>query len=315
MTSFRWALIAASMMSGPALAAAVTCTITPANSIITEGQTLQLGANCVGGALESIDWKMDYIGDGLAGVSVTGVVPLSGHASGQDVFFTTPVGLSSAGSGDFRFTVAGVSTGNTVTSTEAQVIVQPTSGIALAYDPTKPDPVAPIAGVCGTESGLSVLNMPTGTAQCSAGKSALAISVPSSFTWTCLGLNGGTEANCYALRGTMYTVTATDGGSAYGSVTPTSQSVSGGQSATVTVTANPGYFASVSGCGGSLSGTTFTTGSVNANCTVTASFSATPAVVNGACGTSNGWSVKSPTSSPPPPKRCIAGGFDQPSVR
>lgn len=268
----HWVGVALGLLSGPALAATINCTITPPNSIITEGQTLQLAAKCVGGDLDSIDWKMDYIGDGLPGVSVTGVVPLVGHASGQDVFYTTPVGLSSSGSGDFRFSVAGVSAGNTVTSTEAQVIVQPTSGTVLAYDPSKSNPVAPIAGACGTSSGLSVQNMPTGTAQCSAGKPSLAISGPSSFTWSCLGLNGGTEANCYALRGTMHTVTATAGTG--GSISPSgSQQINSNTTTSFTVTPSTGYnISSVTGCNGSLAGTTYATGAITGSCTVTANF-------------------------------------------
>ena len=266
--------IALGILGGSTHAATIECTITPANSIITEGQTLQLAANCVGGALESIDWRMNYIGDELDAVSVTGVVPLAGHATGQDVYYTTPVGLSSSGTGDFRFTVAGESTGNTVTSTEAQVIVQPTSGTTLAYNPANTsNPVAPIAGVCGTSSGFAVQNMPTGTEQCSAGKSALAISGPTSFTWSCLGLNGGTEANCYALRGNTYTVTAS--AATGGNISPSSQLVNSNTSTSFTVTPTFGYnIASVTGCSGSLSGSIYTTGAITSACSVAASFAA-----------------------------------------
>lgn len=300
--SKHWVAIALGLLSGPALAATITCTITPVNTIITEGQTLQLAANCENAVLTSINWSMNAIGDGLNAKSVTGNVTLSNHAAGEPILYTTPVGLSSAGSGDYRFTVTGASSGNTIVSTEAQVIVQPTSAV-LARASGSSTPTTPINAVCGTANGISVQTMPTGTAQCNPGKPTLAISGPGSFTWSCLSLNGGAEANCYALRGTMYTVTASVSGG-NGTVSPASQSVNGGQSATVTVTPALNYFADVnSTCGGNLSGTTFTTGSVNAPCTVTASFSGQPAAVNGVCGSSNNGTF----STAPSTNLCSAG--------
>ncbi len=106
--NMRWAVIAASILGGSAHAAAITCTLTPVNTILTEGQTLQLSANCESAVLTSINWYMNNTGDGLAAKSVTGDIPLSGHVAGQPIIYTTPVGLSSSGTGDFRFTVTGV---------------------------------------------------------------------------------------------------------------------------------------------------------------------------------------------------------------
>lgn len=69
-----------------------------------------------------------------------------------------------------------------------------------------------------------------------------------------------------------YTVSA-EVGSGNGSITPTSQMVSHGDTATLTVTPDPGWHIdSVSGCGGSLSEETYTTVAITADCTVTASF-------------------------------------------
>ena len=301
--NMRWAVIAASILGGSAHAAPITCTLTPVNTILTEGQTLQLSANCESAVLTSINWYMNNTGDGLAAKSVTGDIPLSGHVAGQPILYTTPVGLSSSGTGDFRFTVTGVSAGNTISSTEAQVIVQPTSAV-LARAVGVATPTTPVNGHCGTANGIAVTAMPVGTALCNPGKAALAISGPSSFTWTCTSLNGGTEDNCYALRGTMYTVNATDGGSPNGAVTPTSQQVVGGTPATVTATPATGYNTSWSStCGGTPSVNSFTVGAVNANCTVTASFTTAPAAVNGACGSSNGLTL----SAAPAANLCSAG--------
>jgi hypothetical protein len=131
----------------------------------------------------------------------------------------------------------------------------------------------------------------------------LAISGPSSFTWTCLSLNGGTEDNCYAMRSVSYTVTATDNGSTNGNVSPATQQVAGGSSATVTATPAATYNTSWSStCGGTPNGNSFTISSVNANCLVTASFGTAPAVINGSCGSDNGG-----TFSVTPTNLCSAG--------
>lgn len=68
-----------------------------------------------------------------------------------------------------------------------------------------------------------------------------------------------------------YTVTAS--ASTGGSVSPTSRTVTAGQTTTFTVSANEGYeIAQVTGCNGALSGNTYTTGVINASCSVNASF-------------------------------------------
>ena len=68
-----------------------------------------------------------------------------------------------------------------------------------------------------------------------------------------------------------YTVTATAG--AGGTISPSSRSVTSGQTTTFTVSANTGYeIDRVSGCGGSLSGDTFTTWAITSACSVESTF-------------------------------------------
>lgn len=280
-----WMAAALGLLSGPTLAAVVTCTVTPVNSIITEGQTLQLQADC-NSDLTHINWEMD-------GVSVTGDVAGT-FTSGVPIYYTTPVGLG--GTNEFDFTVTGtptVASGNTWgSSTTATVVVKPSSAV-VAKAAGSATPTTQVNATCGTANGKAVTTMPTNGEQCTAtnSKPALAISGPTSFTWSCISLTGGLEANCSAIRG--YTVTATAG--ANGSVGPATQGVAAGTTAIVTATPTSGYSASMSGCGGTQSGNTFTTGPVSANCTVTATFTNAP--VAGACGTAAGVTATSAPSA------------------
>lgn len=293
-----WVGIGLGVLSGPALAATINCSVTPANSIITEGQTLQLQADC-NGALAKINWMMD-------GTSVTSDVTLSGHTGGVPVYYTTPVGLG--GSNAFNFTVTGVPADDDAddfgTSTSARVVVKPSSAV-VAKAAGSLAPTTPVDATCGT-AGLpnapAVTAMPTNGEQCTHANStpALAISGPTMFTWSCISLTGGLEANCSAMRG--YNVTATAGPN--GSVDPVTQGVAAGGTAIVTATPSDTYsVASMSGCGGTRSGNTFTTGPVNANCTVTATFTNAP--VAGACGSANTNTVA--TTSAPSANLCTAG--------
>lgn len=194
------AAIAIGLLSGSALAAEISCPITPAYSIITEGQTLQLTAECTGGVLASIDWKMDS-------TSVTGVVNLTGYAAGNPIKYTTPVGLGDANeTQEFTFTVVGVpAPGHTFApSTSAKVVVKPSSAVVALAKGVAIDPTAPtkkVDAACGTADGTTVATMPTSTAQCASGSTVtLPVSGPQYFTWSCLSLTGGAEASCYALR-------------------------------------------------------------------------------------------------------------------
>jgi hypothetical protein len=295
-SKLRWALIAASLVSGSALAATINCDVTPHHSVIADGETLQLGALCTGGSLSSIELLMN-------GSSVSGVVDLSNHAAGETVYFTSPVGLAASGA---VFTVDGTpaSTSDVFgTSAQAKVVVKAAAGSVAAtttgFAATSAQPAS-----CGTADGGTFSSFPAATACATGSTSSLVVTGPTSFSWSCLSLTGGTEASCYAARGVTYTVTATDNGSSNGNVGPASQQVAGGSSATVTATPNNGYNTSWSStCGGTPSGNLFTTNAVNANCTVTASFSTAPAAINGSCGTSAGQSF----ASAPTTGLCSAG--------
>lgn len=297
-----WLAISLGVLSGPVFAADTTCTVTPVNSIITEGQTLQLQADCGDVPLKSINWLMhDVDTDGgtvQPGVSVTGEVPGT-YPKSKPIYYTTPVGLG--GNNAFVFSVTGVtdSNGLATTTAPATVVVKPSSAV-VAKAAGSTAPTTPVKATCGTANGTAVTEMPTNGEQCTHtdSKPALAISGPTSFTWSCISLTGGLEANCSALRG--YTVTATAG--ANGSVDPASQGVAAGGTAIVTATPSTDYsVASMSGCGGTRSGNTFTTGPVNANCTVTATFTNAP--VPGACGSANTVT----TTSAPSANLCTTG--------
>jgi hypothetical protein len=276
--SKHWLAIGLGSLSGPALAAAITCTVTPPHSIITEGQTLQLQADC-NGAFSDVNWSMD-------GTSVTGNVTLSGHAAGHPIYYTTPVGLGDSVN-PFVFTLAGTPANgsDTFAGASAEVLVKPSSAV-LARAAGSETPTNPLDAACGTANGTAVTAMPTNGEQCvlAKGKPALAISGPTAFTWSCVSLTGGAEANCSAVRG--YTVTFNEGTNpALGSLSSTSEPVAAGGTATVTATVGSNSVSFVSSCGGAQNGTSFTTGPVNSNCTVTANYSNSPTAA--ACGSAN----------------------------
>ena len=295
-----------------AMAAPIDCVITPVHSIIIEGQTLQLEAACTGANLHSINWLMGNISDTDL-ISVTGLVATPGHDGTPDnppnsnpknkLKYITPVGLG--GGNEFKFKVegAGVSGGDNVTSTVATVIVKPASAV-VALAAGNATPTVPVNAQCGSANNGSSTTMPTGASQCLSGRPTLAISGPTSFSWSCMSLNGGQEANCSAQRVVQYTVSATvNGGN--GTVSPASQEINGGQAALVTATPTNGFNTSWAGtCGGAPNGNTFTTNPVNSNCTVTASFTTAPPVINGSCGSANG---SGPLTSAPTSGLCSAG--------
>lgn len=302
--SKRWVAIAIGILSGSALAAPVSCPITPAYSIITEGQTLQLSADCTGGVLTHINWKMDT-------VSVTGNVPLTDYVAGNPIKYTTPVGLGDAAeTQEFTFTVdATPGTGDTfvpippgTSGSSAKVVVKPSSAVLALAKVGSSANTAKAAGVCGTADGGAVTAMPVGIAQCAAGsKVALPISGPQSFTWSCLSLTGGAEASCYAMRG--YTVSANAGANGTVSINPSNGQVVSGSTAIITATPDSNFSVNtISGCNGTRSGNIYTTGPVSANCTVTASFTNAP--VNGACGTASNSTV---ITSAPSTNLCTSG--------
>ena len=83
--------------------------------------------------------------------------------------------------------------------------------------------------------------------------------------------NGANNSSVTPPPPVSYTVTAAAG--AGGSISPSSRSVTSGQTTTFTVLANTGYeITGVTGCGGSLSGTSYTTGVITSPCSVSAAF-------------------------------------------
>lgn len=290
-----WVAISLGILSGPAMAADTTCTVTPANSIITEGQTLQLQATC-SAALTSINWKMD-------GTSVTGDVAGT-YPSGTPIYYTTPVGLG--GSNTFLFTVEGVtdSTGAATTPTAATVVVKPSSAV-VAKAAGSATPTTPVDAECGAVSGTTVTTFPTNGALCAAGKSSMVITGPNYMSWSCLGLAGGAEANCYVNKGVVYTVSVTNANPAGGSYTlsPASGQVGSGGSVTLTAAPTGSNVATISGCGGVQTDNTFYIASVTQSCTVNVAFGTQPAATNGACGSSHGQTL----SSPPTANLCASG--------
>ncbi|TAG48586.1 MAG: IPTL-CTERM sorting domain-containing protein [Betaproteobacteria bacterium] len=133
----------------------------------------------------------------------------------------------------------------------------------------------PVNGVCGTANTVATLTAPTAN-RCADASTPTVTSGVSSFTWTCAGSNGGTNASCAAPR--QYTVTATAG--ANGTLTCTNTAVTSGGTTTCTAVPATGFMtSSISGCSGSATGSgvnAYTTGAVTANCTVTAAFAAAP---------------------------------------
>lgn len=285
-----WLAIGLGVLSAPALAATIECTLTPANSVIWSGETLQLAASCEGGALEKIVWQ-----EGANKASVA-TVDLWGDTS-KPIHFTMPV----TAPGNYVFTVTGTPAGSGNTwgsSSEARVTVK--GGAVTLTNQTAPAAPSNAAnGACGTVSGTTVTTFPSNGTLCAAGKSSLVITGPNYMTWSCLGQAGGVEANCYVTKGVVYTVSVNNqnpSGGSY-SLDPYSGQVGSGGSATVTAIPTGTNVATISGCSGTQSGNTFSIASVTQNCTVNVNFGAQPAPINGACGASNGQTLSStPTS-------------------
>ena len=206
-----WVAVAMAAMGGSAHAADITCKITPVNSIITEGQTVQLSANCGTGVIVgSVNWSMNYVNGVEDTKTVTGTVNLTNHVAGQNIVFTTPVSLTSSGSGEFVFTMAGASGSLTIDSNPAQVIVQPAAVLAAASGVVTPTTkINALCGSAGVINAPAVAAMPQGTLACETGKQALAISGPQYFSWSCVSPNGGAETNCFALNSATPTTTTT----------------------------------------------------------------------------------------------------------
>ena len=147
-------------------------------------------------------------------------------------------------------------------------------------------PLVAVNGACGSANGTPSLVAPS-VNLCAAGTAGAVTTGANSFTWSCVGDNGGTTASCAAPH--QYTVTASAG--ANGTLTCVSP-VTGGNTTTCTATSASGFDPqSISGCGGSTTGlgvNSQTTGVIAVNCTVTAAFVASVGPVNGVCGSASG---------------------------
>lgn len=129
---------------------------------------------------------------------------------------------------------------------------------------------APNDGQCGSAHTVATATAPSANL-CRAGAATAVNSGVNSFTWSCNGETGGTNASCSAPR--QYTVTANAG--ANGTMTCATP-VLGGNTSVCTATPATGFDTlNISGCSGTATGqgvNSYTTGAISANCTVTAAF-------------------------------------------
>ena len=274
-----------SMMSGGALAAVITCSISPANLIIADGQTLNLTASCDSGELSAINWLMD------GSVVATDSALNSVQGSPYLYSYLAPIALGDPAVAQyFTFTAQGTPAlaGNTVSfSNSSRVTVKP-AGAVIAKAAGISSPTTVTAGACGSADGGYFSSKPATNQMCQAGsKPATVVSGPNYYTWTCQSLTGGAEASCYANKGAAFTVSLNIGANGSASMYPTNGQVGAGQTVSVTAQPNANYNASFTGCPGSQSGNVFTAGPLSSNCTVSVAFSTQPVAVNGSCGTSS----------------------------
>lgn len=298
-------------VSLPVYAAQISCALSPSYTIITEGESIQLSASCSGGTgpnpVEKINWM-------IGGVSVTGDVDVSEYGVGQAINYSTPI-IAGNGAGVHEFTV-GVTPAE-VTDTvapinSARVVVKPSSA-AVAAASELANPTTPVPAGCGSANLTAASAMPSGAAQCATGsKPAIAVSGPDAFTWSCLSLTGGAEANCYALRG--FNVLAVEGSNPdKGIASPLTQPVAKGTTGLVSVSMTDTSYGPtfVSTCGGKPDindPNKFETGQVTAaDCTVTVNYSNIPII--GECGTANTASDSLGVSSQPTSNLCSKGTF------
>lgn len=185
-------------------------------------------------------------------------------------------------------TVTGLTNGVGYTFTVAATNAAGTGATSTASDTVTPN--APVNGVCGSAAGLTFTSLPAAYL-CTAGTTAF-ITGSGPWTWSCVGLYGGTTADCSANAQT-YIVTASAGPSgSLAAGTPSPQTVYFGGTTSFTFNASAGYHvASISGCGISYSNasnavTTYsaTTGAITSACTVSATFATNAYTVTPSAG-------------------------------
>jgi hypothetical protein len=199
--------------------------------------------------------------------------PVNGDAAGDGGTWTSTT-YSASSSSAFRFLF---SDGQLVAAAKypiaSKYYVRLVRGgpSAAAFD-LLPAPI-PVNGACVT--GQTLTAAPSDPNLCTAGNATLVTSGASSYTWGCLGSNGGSDApSCSAVRNYVVTSSVTGGNGAISA----SQNVAYNATPSFTLTPASGYVASaITGtCGGSPSANSFTTNAVTADCTVVASFTAAP---------------------------------------
>ena len=249
-------------------AANVATATTPSSGLCTTGTPTSVASGttsftwqCTGGPganTASCSAPRQYtatVTSGAAGPN--GTVTPGSHTvtAGQPAAFTvTPAPGFSATMGG---TCAGALSGNAYTV--AAVTTDCTVTASFSNQPVNGQCGTPVASTTAPSSGL-----------CTAGSASSVTSGTNTFTWSCNGSNGGTNAtNCSSIR--QYTASASSTGT--GTISPSSRTVNGGATTTFTVTPGSGQGATMTGsCGGTLNGTTYTTSAVSTDCTVIATF-------------------------------------------
>ena len=196
-----------------------------------------------GGA--AYDWNGSY----LCSTYVGGDVLLYNHGdngSGKTVWNKTVVSCESVTT--YTVTASAGANGN-VSPVSTSVESGSSATITVTADPGYQ--IADVIGCSGTLSGTI-------------------------YTTGSITANCAVSATFEAAAANTYTVSTNAGSN--GGISPSSATVTEGNTTQFTITPNGGYqIDTVSGCGGSLSGSTYTTGTVNAACTVSATFEAIPA--------------------------------------
>ncbi|MCK9578304.1 PKD domain-containing protein [bacterium] len=137
--------------------------------------------------------------------------------------------------------------------------------------------VNPVNGQCGSSNGGTFSLLPT-SGLCNSGTPSIVASTGSGWTWTCTGLNGGSNAGCYAYKESS-PVNGQCGSSNGGSFS----------SAPTTGLCNIGTASSITGSGPWYWSCSGTNGGLTANCSAQKILTPT----NGQCGSSNGGSFSS----------------------